>query len=77
VNHWDCSFYLIATLSTLWTLAVVITCFGRHVPSAHTQEFATEVAQPESVAAANTIAMVIIKFLMAVLLSLPLDLYVA
>jgi len=50
---------------------------GRHVPSAHTQELAAEVAQPESVAAAIAIVMVIIKFLMAVLLSLPLDLYIA
>ncbi len=50
---------------------------GRHVPSAHTQELAAEVAQPESVAVAIAIAMVIIKFLMAVLLSLSLAQYIA
>ena len=58
--------------------AVIIACLvGTHFPSAHTQEFDAEVAQPESVAAAIAIAMVINKFLMVVLLSLPLDLYLA
>jgi len=50
---------------------------GTHVPFEHTQELDAEVAQPESVAAAIAIAMVIITFFMVVLLSLPLALYLA